>query len=193
MCLLFTVIQNQLLLLGSGGSFYLAVASGIGFRSIFNRFKTENIYCTRIHKHSVPACLSCSGCAQLLRPTEWDIFLDARKSQTEKDNCHSEWYFPNATDEVLSHSLSLSLSLSRSCTHTYSGRAQVRNLCVFECQCFNGVLILYKTGSSKQIPQHVAACWSASLSFSLSFRVCLCDLWRNEVSQQSGNWNSSSV
>ncbi len=59
-----------------------------------------------------------------------------------------------------------------------------------ECQYFNGVLILYKTGSSKQIPRHVVACWSVSLSLSLSIRVCLSNFWRNEKLQPSENWNS---
>lgn len=135
---------------------------------------------TNTHTHVGFVCYI-SVCMRVYQgPTEQDTLLDAGKSETERDICQSlNGIFPM---QLIRCSPSLCLTHDYTHTHTYiPGRAQVRKLCLFECQYFNGVLILYKKESGKQIPQHVAACWSKSLSSSFSIKVCLCDLWCNEM------------
>lgn len=92
-CLLFTVIQCQLPLLGRSGYCYRSAASGIGFRSVLDRWKLKHVLYTHTHtlSHSVLVCVLvyCSECAQVLRPAERDTLLDAGKRQTEKGICQS--------------------------------------------------------------------------------------------------------
>lgn len=143
---------------------------------------------TRTDRHTEFVCyivvhVCQSGCMHVPRPTERDTLLDAGKSQTERDICQSlNGIFPMRLMRCsfsLGHGPALSLSHTHTHTrmfvHTHMRLGLRWRSCTFECHWFNGVLISYKTGSCKQIPQHVVTCWSISLS-SFAIRVCLCDL-----------------
>lgn len=141
---------------------------------------------TRTDRHTEFVCyivvhVCQSGCMHVPRPTERDTLLDAGKSQTERDICQSlNGIFPMRLMRCsfsLGHgpALSLSHTHTRIFVHTHMRLGLRWRSCTFECHWFNGVLISYKTGSCKQIPQHVVTCWSISLS-SFAIRVCLCDL-----------------